>query len=121
MADGWLPVAANASLDALVAAYPWIKLHTGSPGAAGTSNPATEATRKQPTYAAAAAGSVATSSTITWTNVAASETYSHFTGNTLATLGAPGYSGGVTANPVTAGDTFSIASGSLTVSETLAS
>ena len=34
MAEGFGSAGANTALDAMVAAYPWIKLHTAAPGAA---------------------------------------------------------------------------------------
>ena len=121
MAEGWGPTAANSTLDTVCAAYPWVKLHTGAPGAAGTSAAATETTRKQVTESSASGGSRASSADLVWTNVAASEAYSKFTRWTASTAGTFGFSGTVTANAVTAGDTFTIASGSMTTSVVLAS
>jgi UDP-N-acetylglucosamine enolpyruvyl transferase len=121
MADGWGSAAANSALDTVGSTYSWLKLHTGAPGSAGTSNAATETTRKQITYASASGGSKASSADATWTNVAGSETYSHFSLWTASSAGTFGVSGAITANAVTAGDTFTISSGSLTLSVTLAS
>lgn len=121
MAEGWGPTAANSALDTLVAAYPWLKLHTGAPGSAGTSNAATEATRKQVTYSSASGGLVSNNAQVQWTNVAATETYSKCTFWTASSAGTFGFSGTVTSNPVTAGDTFTIAVGDVDVSVTLAS
>lgn len=121
MATGLGSAGANDALDALVAAYPWIKLHVGDPGAAGTSNAAVETTRKQASWDAAASGATANSGALTWTNVAGSEDYTHFTAWDASTAGTFGFSGTVTANAVTAADTFTIAAGDLDVSLTLAS
>lgn len=121
MAEGWGPTAGNHALDTECALYTWVKLHTGAPGAAGTSNAATETTRKQVTEASASGGSKASSADLTWTNVAGSETYSKFTRWTASTAGTFGFSGTLTANPVTAADTFSIVSGNMTTSVTLSS
>lgn len=121
MSEGWGSAAANAAIDAAVAAYPWIKLHVGAPGSAGTSNPATETTRKQATFASASAGSAATSGTLTWSSVAGSEDFTNFTAWSASTAGTLGYSGTITANAVSSGDTFTIASGQLTVTLPLAS
>lgn len=121
MATGLGSAGANTALDALVAAYPWIKLHIGDPGAAGTSNAAVETTRKQASWDAAASGATANSGALTWTNVAGSEDYTHFTAWTASTAGTFGFSGTVTANAVTAADTFTIGAGDLDVSLTLAS
>jgi|EndMetStandDraft_8_1072994.scaffolds.fasta_scaffold55923_3 hypothetical protein len=121
MATSWGPTAGNAALDTLLATYSWVKLHIGAPGANGTSNPATETTRQQATWSAAAAGASANTNTLTWTAVAASEDYTHFTVWTANAAGTFGFSGTITANAVTAGDTFTIAIGDLDVTLTLAS
>lgn len=121
MAEGLGSPGANTALDALLAAYPWIKLHIGAPGSAGTSNPATETTRKQASWTSASGGAASNSGVLTWTNVAASEDYTHFTAWTASSAGNFGFSGTVTANAVTAGDTFSITVGDLDVAFTLAS
>jgi len=85
MAVGLSATVANAILDALLRsttwsepAAVWVKLHTGDPGAAGTSNPATETTRKQATFAAASNGVTTTTADLDWTGVAATESYSHW-------------------------------------------
>ncbi len=121
MAEGFGSAGANTALDALVAAYPWIKLHVGAPGAAGTSNAATETTRKQASWAASSGGATSNSGALTWTNVAGSEDYTHFTAWTASSAGTFGFSGTITANAVTAADTFTIAIGDLDVTLTLAS
>jgi hypothetical protein len=121
MATSWSSTAGNAALDALLGTYSWVKLHIGAPGAAGTSNPAVETTRKQATWSAAASGASANTNLLSWTAVAASEDYTHFTVWTASTAGTFGFSGTVTANAVTAGDTFQIAIGDLDVTLTLAS
>lgn len=121
MAEGFGSAGANTALDAVLAAYPWIKLHTGAPGANGTANAATETTRKQATWTSAAAGAASNSGALTWTNVAGSEDYTHFTAWTASTAGTFGFSGTITANAVTAADTFTIATGDLDVALTLAS
>ncbi len=91
----------------------WIKLHTGDPGSAGTSNAATETTRKDVTavFAAASGGTVTSNVAVTWTNVAGTEDYTHFSIWTASTAGTFLWSGSITANSVTAGDTFTLASG----------
>ena len=121
MATSWSATAGNAALDTLLAAYPWIKLYVGTPGAAGTTNPAVETTRQQATWTSAAAGSASNSADLVWTNVAASEDFTFCGGWTLVTGGVFGWSGIITAAPVTAGNTFTIPAGGLVVSLTLAS
>lgn len=121
MATSWSSTAGNLALDTLLATYSWVKLHIGQPGANGTSNPATETTRHQATWSAAAAGAASNTNLLSWTAVAASEDYTHFTVWTASVAGVFGFSGTITANAVTAGDTFQIAIGDLDVTLTLAS
>lgn len=118
MAVGLAPGVANAFLDALTNASDytaptacWIKLHVGDPGAAGTSNPATETTRKQLSTGAASGGATSSDGALTWTSVAGSEDYTHYSAWTASTAGTFLFSGTVTANAVTAGDTFTIPTG----------
>lgn len=111
---------ANVALDALLAAHRWIKLHIGDPGAAGTSNPATETTRQQATWGAAAGGAAANTVALTWTAIAGSQDATHWSAWTASTAGSFGVSGTITANPYTAGDDYVVAIGAATVSFPLA-
>ena len=89
----------------------YLKLHTGDPGEDCTDNPATEATRKITAWDAAASGAIATNATVEWTNVAATETYSHWSMWDASTAGNPLWSGALSASAaVTSGDTFQITS-----------
>jgi hypothetical protein len=89
----------------------YVKLHTGDPGEAGTSNAATEATRKVITFSAAASGSIASAATIEWTNVSTTETYSHWSLWDASTSGNCLWTGALSSSAaVTAGDTFQITS-----------
>jgi hypothetical protein len=111
----------NAWLDGLGNASNWtaptvfyVKLHTGDPGAAGTSNAAGNTTRQQASFAAASGGAITTDAALTWTNVSTSETYSHVSfwdhvsaGNFL------GSDDLATPRAVVAGDNFTIATGDL--------
>lgn len=121
MAVGFSTAAANAALDTLVATYPWVKLHIGDPGAAGTSNAAAETTRKQGTFSAASSAATTTTADLTWTSVAGSEDYTHVSLWTASSGGSFGASGTVTANAVTAGDTFTVTAGNLDISLPVAS
>jgi len=114
---------ANAILDAICrsttytdpAAF-WVKLHTGDPGAAGAGNAAGETTRKQATFAAASGGLSTTSADLVWTSVSTSETYSHVSFWDASTAGTfLGSDALDTSRAVIAGDTFTIPTGSLTV------
>ena len=91
----------------------WIKLHTADPGSAGTTAAATETTRKEVTWSAAAGGVLSNDAELSWTNVAGSEDYTHFSVWTASTGGTFLGSGTVTADAVTAGNTFTIAIGGL--------
>jgi len=87
----------------------YVKLHTADAGEAGTSNAATETTRKVAAWATAASGSIATSATLEWTNVAATETYSHWSLWDASTAGNCLWTGALSSSAaVTAGDTFQI-------------
>lgn len=95
----------------------WAKLHLGDPGAAGTANAAVETTRKQVTFgSAASSASIASTADTEWANVSTTETYSHVSfwdassGGTF--LGSDDLSATAA---MTAGQTFRIASGALTL------
>lgn len=89
----------------------YIKLHTGDSGEAGTNNAASETTRKVAAWATASSGSIATSATLEWTNVAATETYSHWSMWDASTAGNCLWTGALSSSAaVTAGDTFQITS-----------
>lgn len=89
----------------------YVKLHTGDPGEAATSNAATETSRQSAAWATASSGSIATNATITWTNVSTTETYSHWSLWDASTAGNALWSGALsTSASVTAGDTFQITS-----------
>lgn len=116
LANKWLDMLAATAFTAPAATA--IRLHTGDPGSAGTSNLSAEATRKALTWSAASAGSKAITATLPqWTPWAAgSETITHVAVWDSATTGAGNflYSGALTASkPVTNGDTFNIASHSV--------
>lgn len=104
----------NASI-AVAARY--VKLHTGDPGENGTANAAGETTRKSVTGAASVTGTFTSVNALTWTNVSTSETLSHISIWDDSTAGNCLWTGQLSASKaVNAGDTFTIASGSLTVS-----
>jgi len=119
LANAWLDAVGNNSSFSVGTAY--VKLHVGDPGANGTANAATETTRKAASFAAASAGSIASDAAITWTNIAGSQDATHFTAWDNVSAGNFLFSGTITANAYSAGDTFTISSGALTVSLTVAS
>lgn len=127
MALGHKASVANSLLDALLRngsytgpAAVWVQLHVGAPGAAGTSNVASNNTRKVITFGAASGGVSTSSSDENWTSVPTTETYTHFTLWDASTAGNFLGSGALTANPVTAGDTFDLAIGAITDTLTVA-
>lgn len=121
MAEGMALASANSSLDTVLAGTTYVQLHTAAPGGAGTTAVAANNTRKSITMAAAANGDKASNSAASWTTVPNTETYTHFTLWTAVSSGTFLYSGTITGGAVTAGNDFTIASGSLTCSITEAS
>lgn len=125
MAKGFSSAIAASLLDAICnyngsyagtdSTHIWAKLHTAEPGAAGATAPAGNTTRKEVSFGAASGGSVANDQAVTWTSVSTTETYSHVSLWTAESSGSFLMSGTITANQVTAGDTFTIAIGGLTV------
>ena len=119
LANAWLDALGNATSFSVTTAY--VKLHVGDPGANGTSNAATETTRKSVSFAAASNGALASDADVSWTNIAGSQDATHFTAWDNETAGNFLFSGIITGNAYTAGDTYTISSAGLTVSLTVAS
>lgn len=106
----------NASAAALTLSARYIKLHIGDPGEAGTANAAGETTRKSITSAASSNGVFTSANDLIWTSVSTSETYSHVSLWDDVAAGNCLWTGALTASKaVNSGDTFTIATGSLTV------
>ena len=99
----------------------WIQLHVGDPGAAGTANQATETTRKQISLAAASGGSADTDAALTWTGISGSQDPTHYSLWSASTAGTFRQSGTITSDAYTAGNAFTIPSGSMTLSMPIAS
>ena len=99
----------------------YVKLHVGDPGSAATANAATETTRKSVSFAAASAGAIASDADISWTNISGSQDATHFSAWDSLTAGNFLFSGTITGNAYTAGDTYTITSGNLSASLTVAS
>ena len=127
MATGLSAYLCNAFLNALgnatsfSVAVPYIKLHVGDPGSAATANAATETTRKSVSFAAASSGAIASDADISWTNISGSQDATHFSAWDSLTAGNFLFSGTITGNAYTAGDTYTITSGNLSASLTVAS
>lgn len=128
MTTGLSSTVANGFLNALCRAANYtaptafyIKLHVGDPGSAGASNAATETTRKAVTFGSAASGgAISNTVAVTWTSVAGSEDFTHYSIWDASTSGNFLGSGTVTANAVTAGDDFTIAIGDIDLALTVA-
>ena len=127
MATGLSTYLCNSFLDALgnntsyAVTQVYIKLHVGDPGSAATANAATETTRKSVSFAVASAGAIASDADISWTNIAGSQDATHFSAWDSLTVGNFLFSGTITGNAYTAGDTYTISSGNLSASLTVAS
>lgn len=115
----WLNALGNNTSFSVAQVY--VKLHVGEPGAAGTANPATETSRKAASFGVASAGVLTSDADVSWTNIAGSQDANHFTCWDNASAGNFLFSGNITANPFDAGDTYTIASGNLTATLTIAS
>lgn len=126
MATGLASAIANSILNALCRNVAWsqpaafyVKLHTGDPGAAGTSNAAGNTTRVAATLSAASAGSITNSADINWTNVGTAETYSYVSFWDASSAGTfLGSDDLTTPRAVLVGDNFSIPAASLTLAIT---
>jgi len=119
MATAALNAMGNNTSFAVATAY--IQLHTADPGAAGTSNVATETLRKSISFGVASAGAISNDVAVTWTSITGSQDATHFTLWDALTTGNFLASGTITANSYTAGDTYTIAIGDLDVAFTIAS
>lgn len=124
MAEGLIAAAAEDELEAMAAAFPWIKRHVGVPGAAAAGNPSTVTTRLQITWGAASTGggnaSISNTAAIEWTNESTAQDHSHYSLWTAATAGTPGQTGTITANAVQVGDTFRIPVGGIVITKPVA-
>ena len=127
MATGLSAYLCNSFLDALgnntsyAVTQVYVKLHVGDPGSAATANAATETTRKSVSFGAASAGAIASDADISWTNISGSQDATHFSSWDSLTAGNFLFSGTITGNAYTAGDTYTISSGNLSASLTVAS
>ena len=113
--SGIAAAGANTALDAIRTDTPFIQLHTADPGAAGTTAIATETTRKAVTFSAASGGVMTNSAQIQWTSIAGSQDATFFTIWNASSAGTFKYSGTITANAYTAGDTYTFAVSALTL------
>lgn len=118
VANSFLDALGNATNYTAPAGF-FVKLHTGDPGASGASNAATETTRQSASMAAAASGAITNDAAVTWTNVSTTETISHVSFWSASSAGTfLGSDDLAVSRSLTAGDTFTIATGDLDLSFT---
>lgn len=99
-----------------VAAGAWAQLHTGDPSAAGTANLSVNTTRRQLSFAAASAGSVALASVPTAWNMTATETIVAISIWTASSAGSMLWDVALTSSQaVNNGDTLTLNSCSLSI------
>ena len=110
LANRWLDMLGGTAFTAPTNTY--VKLHTGDPGSAATSNTSAETTRKQITWSMAASGSKSMSGTLSWSSWAAgTETISHISIWDNSTAGNVLWTGQLSSNKtVNNGDTLNITS-----------
>jgi hypothetical protein len=125
MAVGFKGTVANSLLGAVLKATSYTgpsnlyaQLHTGDPGANGTSNTSTAYTgRVAITFGTASGGSITNNAAVDFTSAAAgSVTHTHISIWDASSSGNFIASGTVTSNAVSVGDTLQLASGAVTVS-----
>jgi hypothetical protein len=103
-------------------ATPYVQLHVGAPGAAGTTNVAGNNTRQATgAFAAPSGGSTTNNAAINWTSVSTSETYNNVSLWSAVTAGTFICSGTISASALTAGQNFQIPAAGMTVSLPVAS
>jgi len=117
LANKWLDMLGGTAFTAPTASA--LRLHTGDPGAAGTSALSAEATRKAMTWGVAVTGVKAVTATFpTWAWAAGSETISHGAVWDSVTTGAGSFLYSfvfTTPKPVTNGDTLNLTAHSFTL------
>lgn len=110
LANGWLNLLRNVAYTEKANTY--VKLHTGDPGSAGTSNASSVTTRPEVTWAAASAGSMAANGTLpSWTSWAGTngEVVTHISVWDNATAGSFLFSVALTASKtINTGDTLNL-------------
>lgn len=113
---------ANHTLDgsASIPATLYVKLHTGNPGAAGTSNAAGTTVRKSFTRTASSAGASSNVADIAWTTLSANETLSHISIWDNVSAGNCWFVGALgSSQAVTTSDTYTIPAGDLDIAFTV--
>jgi hypothetical protein len=121
MAVGLLAPLANAMLAVVEAnSYVYIKMHVGDPGAAGTANPAPETTRKLVDWSVPAGGAMESVAEIEWPDLAAAQTWTHYSLWTAASGGTCGHTGTIAPRSWGVGDDAILPVGTVTMTYPLA-
>lgn len=101
---------------------PYVQLHTGLPGAAGTAAVAGNNIRQTAgAFAAPSGGTTTNSAAVNWTSVSTAETYSHVSLWSAASGGTFIASGSITAGAILVGQNFQIPAGGISVTLPVAS
>jgi hypothetical protein len=117
--DSALNAAFNNTAFQITQAY--LQLHTGAPGAAGTSNVATDNTRKTVSFGAPAAPSggvitISNDAQVQWTNLTAAQDATHYSLWDASSSGNFLGSGAITADAYLIGDKITFAVGDIDIS-----
>jgi hypothetical protein len=99
----------------------YAQLHTGAPGAAGTTNIAGNNVRQAAGTFTGSGGSMTNSAAINWTSVSTSETYNHVSLWSASSGGTFIASGSITAGAILAGQNFQIPASGMSVTLPVAS
>lgn len=118
-ATAWLNALFNNTSFAVATVY--MQLHTGAPGASGTTAVATDNTRMAVSMATASAGTITNDAQVQWTPMTASQDASHYSLWDASTSGNFLGSGVITASSYTSGDTLTFAIGDIDIALTIAS
>lgn len=117
LAGKWFDAVFNALSFSVAQAY--IQLHIADPGAAGTTSPATETTRKAVSFGSPSTGGGVTTilndAQVQYTGIAGSQDASHYSLWDASSAGNYLGSGIITANAYTAGDTLTFAIGAISI------
>ncbi len=124
--EGWSQAAAADILSDKGTEYPYIQVHTGPPGAAGTANVGPDSDRLLATWGTPTlAGDGASvemqwTGDLEWTSSSGSGDPQYVSGWSAASGGNFGWSGQLTSDPIVAGNDFRIPAGAYTLRQPIA-
>ncbi|WP_181778920.1 phage tail fiber protein [Pseudonocardia pini] len=121
MAPGLSATLANLKLAVVEAnSYVYVKMHTGDPGPNGTANPAPETTRKLVDWTTPTGGAMESAAEIEWPDLAAIQTWTHYSLWNASTGGTFGHSGTIAPRSWGVGDDAILPAGTVTMTYPLA-